>query len=154
MGSVNSREVNFGMKVKSKLFNSEASSDVCFVVGEQKTKFYAHRAFLKVILADPKNLFETTVILIIRSDCLAFKVHVQRCFRTDVLWSPKGDELRDQGTRLGSSWFREHAKVGVFSIFYWLSFCAIGNSKQSNQREVKLTLSVFLKSKGSFMALI
>ena len=45
MGPVNSRE-NIGNKVKSKLFNSEISSDVCFVVGQQKTKLYAHRAFL------------------------------------------------------------------------------------------------------------
>ena len=48
MGSVNSRRMEVGNKVKSKLFNSEKSSDVCFVVGEQKAKFYAHRAFLSM----------------------------------------------------------------------------------------------------------
>ena len=47
MGSVNSR-MEVGNKVKSKLFNSEITSDVCFVVGDQKTKFYAHRAILSM----------------------------------------------------------------------------------------------------------
>lgn len=48
MGSANSRRMEVGNKVKSKLFNSESSSDVCFVVGDQKAKFYAHRAFLSI----------------------------------------------------------------------------------------------------------
>ena len=48
MGSVHSREVNFSNKVKSKLFNSKAFSDVCFVVGDEKVKFYAHRVFLSM----------------------------------------------------------------------------------------------------------
>lgn len=48
MGSVNSRRMEVGNKVKSKLFNSEKSSDVCFVVGKQKAKFYAHRALLSM----------------------------------------------------------------------------------------------------------
>ena len=48
MGSVNSREVEFVKQVKSKLFNSESTGDVCFVVGEEKTKFYAHRAILSM----------------------------------------------------------------------------------------------------------
>ena len=48
MGSVNSREMEFAKQVKSKLFNSEITGDVCFVVGDQKAKFYAHRALLSM----------------------------------------------------------------------------------------------------------
>ena len=48
MGSFNSREINFAKKVKSKAFNSERLSDVCFVVGDEKVKFYAHRVFLSM----------------------------------------------------------------------------------------------------------
>lgn len=48
MGSMNSREKDVGNKVKTKLFNSKSTGDVCFVVGEQKTKFYAHRAILSM----------------------------------------------------------------------------------------------------------
>ena len=48
MGSENSKNTEFRNKIKSKVFNSEKSSDVCFVVGDQKAKFYAHRVFLSM----------------------------------------------------------------------------------------------------------
>ena len=56
MGSVNSR-MEVGNKVKSKLFNSAITGDVCFVVGNQKTKFYAHRAILSMYSDAFKQMF-------------------------------------------------------------------------------------------------